>query len=85
MQTAQVIPFNKHMPRVLSPRFIQSLGDVNFAARVYRGLEARIINVDVTPALHGEKPRLVIDAPAFIDPPTFGRVEVTRLLPSNLH
>ena len=80
---AQVTPIQR-APAVLSPAVVQALADANFAARVYRGLGAKVICVDVTPALRGEKPRLVVDAPASIDPPTFGRVEVTRQL-SNIH
>jgi hypothetical protein len=69
---------------VLTPNFCQALRDTNFAARVYRDLGAKIIGIDMTPALHGAKPKMLVDAPACVVPPTFGRVEVTRQLP-NIH
>jgi hypothetical protein len=80
---AQIIPIQR-APAVLSPRMVQALSDANFAARVYRDLGAKVINVDMTPALHGEKPKLLVYAPASVNPPSFGRVEVTRQLP-NIH
>ena len=70
---------------VLTPNFCQALSDINFAARVYRELGAEVIGIDMTPALTGEKPKMLVIAPACVVPPTFGRVEVTRQLPNNLH
>ena len=66
---------------VFTPEFSQALRDANFAVRVYRNLGAKIISVDVTPALHGDKPEILVDAPANINPPSLGRVHVTRRLP----
>ncbi|MEY4591520.1 MAG: hypothetical protein RIR18_415 [Pseudomonadota bacterium] len=71
-------------PRVMNPVFLSFLQEANWFVRVYRELEIQIVSIDVTPALKGEKPRMVVIAPANVNPPTFGRLEVTRQL-SSIH